>query len=64
LALGRRPAGQQILDADVFVEFWPVGSLPLTDKPPATLLVDGAVNKPRIPRQRRRDGATVGQFKL
>ena len=31
LALSRRPAGEQVLDADVFIKVWPVNSSPLTD---------------------------------
>jgi hypothetical protein len=62
LTLSRRPADEQVLDADVFVEVWPVDSSSLADEPPATPLLDRAVKEAGIPGQRHRDGAAVGQL--
>jgi hypothetical protein len=62
LALCRWPADEQILDADVFVEIWPVHSATLADEPPVTSLCDRAMKEAGIPGQRRRDGTTVGQL--
>jgi hypothetical protein len=62
LALRRRPADEQVLDTDVFVEVWPVDPSPLADQPPATPFRDRAVEEAGIPGQRRRNGAAVGQL--
>ena len=62
LALGRRPADEQIVDADVFVKVWPMNSLPLANEPPPTPLLDSAVKEAGKTGQRRRDGAAISQL--
>ena len=63
LALGRRPADEHVVDADVFVKVRPMNSPALADEPPPTPLLDSAVKEAGIPGQRRRDGTAIGQFK-
>jgi hypothetical protein len=62
LALGRRPADEQVVEADVFVKVWPMNSLPLADEPPPIPLLDSAVKEAGILGQRRLDGTAIGQF--
>jgi hypothetical protein len=55
-------SGEEALDADVFVEIGPVYALAFTNQPPMSTFDVATMGKPRVPRQRNRDRATIDQF--
>jgi hypothetical protein len=61
LTFARRLSKQNILNADVFVKICPMDAFTFTNHPPVVALLLRAMQESRIPRQRHRHGASVGQ---
>jgi hypothetical protein len=53
LAFSRRPSGDQAVDAQVFIQIWPMNTFAAANQPPVVPLLRCAVEKPGVPRERR-----------
>src|SRR3990172_11319 len=64
LAFSRRPPGEKPLDADVFIDGFPMNPTALCNEAPPLALISHGVSQSRIPGERDRYGATVGKVNV